>query len=260
MGISLTRKWTIMVRSIVALWCLVALGAPVSAAEITVSAAASLTNAFQDIAREFERANPGSKVLFNFGSSGQLVQQINRGAPVDAFASADQESMDRAEKGGAIERRSRFNFVRNEMVVVVPVTGGTAALSSLADLNAAAFARIAIGNPESVPAGRYAKLALEKAALWDSLKERMVNTQNVRQALDYVARGEADAGFVYATDARLLPARVMAAMKVDVPADILYPVAATRGGGNQRGGLAFVEFLKADAAQRILARYGFLKP
>ncbi|MBX9963836.1 MAG: molybdate ABC transporter substrate-binding protein [Burkholderiales bacterium] len=253
------RKGTAVVRSLVAMWLLWSCGMPAWAADITVSAAASLTNAFQDIGREFESANPGSKVLFNFGSSGQLVQQITRGAPVDAFAAADQESMDRAEKGGAIERGSRFNFVRNEMVVVVP-TGATTTVSNLADLGALAFTRIAIGNPESVPAGRYAKLALDKAGLWDALKERMVNTQNVRQALDYVARGEVDAGFVYASDARLLPARVKAAVKVDVPADILYPVAATRGGGNQRGGLAFVEFLKTETAQRILARYGFLKP
>ena len=251
---------TSFIRKCVLALCLVSAGAPSAwAADITVSAAASLTNAFQDIGREFEGANPGSKILFNFGSSGQLVQQITRGAPVDAFAAADQESMDRAEKGGAIERASRFNFVRNEMVVVVPADSAAGA-SGLADLKGSAFARIAIGNPDSVPAGRYAKLALDKGALWDALKEKMINTQNVRQALDYVARGEADAGFVYATDARLLPARVKVAFKVDVPANILYPVAATRGGGNQRGGLAFVEFLKTETAQRILARYGFLKP
>lgn len=251
---------TSFIRKCVLALCLVSAGAlPAWAADITVSAAASLTNAFQDIGREFEAANPGSKILFNFGSSGQLVQQITRGAPVDAFAAADQESMDRAERGGAIERASRFNFVRNEMVVVVPADSAAGA-SGLADLKGSAFARIAIGNPDSVPAGRYAKLALDKGALWDALKEKMINTQNVRQALDYVARGEADAGFVYATDARLLPARVKVAFKVDVPANILYPVAATRGGGNQRGGLAFVEFLKTETAQRILARYGFLKP
>lgn len=259
MNDSLPGKYATMVRTLCAVSLVCLAVAPVSAADITVSAAASLTNAFQDIGREFETANPGTKVLFNFGSSGQLVQQINRGAPVDAFAAADQESMDRAEKGGAIERGSRFNFVRNEMVVVVPF-GSSTELAAPAGLKAPAFARIAIGNPDSVPAGRYAKLALDKAGLWDALKDKMINTQNVRQALDYVVRGEADAGFVYTTDARLLPARVRTAIKVDVPADILYPAAATRGGGNQRGGLAFVEFLKTETAQRILARYGFLKP
>lgn len=232
---------------------------PAATAEITVSAAASLTNAFQDIAREFERSTPGAKVLLNFGSSGQLVQQITRGAPVDVLAAADQESMDRADAQGVIEQSTRFDFTRNELVVVVPADGrwdGTA----LAGLKGEVFQRIAMGNPESVPAGRYARLALEKAGLWAELKARMINTQNVRQALDYVARGEADAGFVYATDARVMPARVKVATKVDVPADILYPVAVVKGGGNQKGGMQLVAFLKTETAKGILARHGFLKP
>jgi len=246
-------------RSLAALLFAWMIAGSAGAADITVSAASSLTNAFQDIGREFEKANPDSKVLFNFGSSGQLVQQIVRGAPVDAFAAADQESMDRAEKQGAIERSSRFNFTRNAMVLVVPADG-TVTIANLGDLKAAAIGRIAMGNPDSVPAGKYAKIALDKAGLWDALKGRMVNTQNVRQALDYVARGEADAGFVYATDALVMPARVKVAARIEVPADILYPAAAIRGGGNQRGGFRFVEFLKTEAAQGILARYGFLKP
>jgi len=246
-------------RSLAALLFAWMIAGSAGAADITVSAASSLTNAFQDIGREFEKANPDSKVLFNFGSSGQLVQQIVRGAPVDAFAAADQESMDRAEKQGAIERSSRFNFTRNAMVLVVPADG-TVTIANLGDLKAAAIGRIAMGNPDSVPAGKYAKIALDKAGLWDALKGRMVNTQNVRQALDYVARGEADAGFVYATDALVMPARVKVAARIEVPADILYPAAAIRGGGNQRGGFQFVEFLKTEAAQGILARYGFLKP
>lgn len=246
-------------RKLLTLLCAWLAAGTACAGDITVSAAASLTNAFQDIGREFEAANPGSKVLFNFGASGQLVQQIVRGAPVDAFAAADQESMDRAEKQGAVERSTRFNFTRNNLVLVVPADS-TVAIANLGDLNAAAIGRIAIGNPDSVPAGKYAKLALDKAGLWDALKGRMVNTQNVRQALDYVARGEADAGFVYATDALVMPARVKVAARIEVPAEILYPVAAIRGGGNQRGGIQFVAFLKSETAQRILARHGFLKP
>lgn len=246
-------------RKLLTLLCAWLAAGTACAGDITVSAAASLTNAFQDIGREFEAANPGSKVLFNFGASGQLVQQIVRGAPVDAFAAADQESMDRAEKQGAVERSTRFNFTRNNLVLVVPADS-TVAIANLGDLKAAAIGRIAMGNPDSVPAGKYAKLALDKAGLWESLKERMVNTQNVRQALDYVARGEADAGFVYATDALVMPARVKVAARIEVPAEILYPVAAIRGGGNQRGGIQFVAFLKSEMAQRILARHGFLKP
>lgn len=234
-------------------------GAIAQAADITVSAAASLTNAFQEIGREFEKSNGGARVLFNFGASGQLVQQIVRGAPVDAFAAADQESMDRAEKGGPIERSTRFNFTRNEMVLIATASNPHG-LAAIADLANGRVELIAIGNPDSVPAGKYAKLGLEKLSLWDKLKAKFVNTQNVRQALDYVSRGEADAAFVYATDAMILPGRVKVIAKLDVPADILYPAAVVRGGGNQKGGAEFVAFLKSEKAQAILAKFGFLKP
>ena len=229
------------------------------AADITVSAAASLTNAFQEIGREFEKANPGERVLFNFGASGQLLQQIVRGAPVDAFVAADQESMDRAQQQNLIDRASRFDFTRNRLVLAVPA-GSPVSIASVEDLRREEVKRIAIGNPESVPAGKYAKLALDKAGLWEPLKAKFINTQNVRQALDYVARGETDAAFVYLTDAQIMPARVRVAAPVEVPADILYPVAAVKGGGNARGGAAFVAFLKTEAPRRILAKYGFLEP
>lgn len=231
----------------------------VQAADITVSAAASLTNAFQEIGREFERLNPGERVLFNFGASGQLLQQIARGAPVDAFAAADQQSMDRAQQQNLIDRASRFDFTRNRLVLAVPVDS-SATVASVEDLRRDAIKRVAVGNPESVPAGTYAKLALDRAGLWDVLKPKLINTQNVRQALDYVARGETDAAFVYLTDAQTMPARVRVAAPVDVPADILYPVAAVKGGGNARGGARFAAFLKTEPARRILAKYGFLAP
>lgn len=229
------------------------------AADITVSAAASLTNAFQEIGREFEKAHPGDRVLFNFGSSGQLVQQIVRGAPVDVFASADQESMNKAEKDGAIDRGSRFDFARNVLVLIVPVDSRLV-LREIRDAAQSGVAKIAIGNPDSVPAGRYAKAALEKAGLWSVLQDRFVNTVNVRQALDYVARGEVDAGFVYASDAQLVSGRVKSVLQVDVPQPILYPVAVVRGGGNQRGGAAFAAYLKSAVAADILARFGFRRP
>jgi molybdate transport system substrate-binding protein len=246
---------------LVALTFLLASVAPgtARAADITVSAAASLTNAFQEIGREFEKANPGERVLFNFGASGQLLQQIARGAPVDAFAAADQESMDRAQQQNLIDRPSRFDFTRNRLVLAVPA-GSALPVGSLQDLQRDEVQRIAIGNPESVPAGKYAKLALDKARLWEALKPKLINTQNVRQALDYVARGETDAAFVYLTDAQIMPARVRVAAPVDVPADILYPAAAVKGGGNARGGAQFVAFLKSQPARRILAKYGFLEP
>jgi molybdate transport system substrate-binding protein len=229
------------------------------AGDIIVSAGASLTNAFQEIGRAFELANPGERVLFNFGASGSLVTQIIRGAPVDAFAAADQDTMDKAQAAGALDRATRFNFVRNQLVIAVPIDS-TLGIAGPQDLLKAGVARVAMGNPESVPAGRYAKLALEKAGLWEAVKARAINTVNVRQALDYVSRAEADAGFVYLTDAMIMPKRVKVASRVDVPEEILYPVAAVRGGGNYAGGKAFVQFLRTPPAVAILEKYGFGRP
>lgn len=229
------------------------------AADVTVSAASSLTNAFQEIARLFERDHPGTRVLLNFGASGQLAQQIIRGAPVDVFAAADEESMDRVAREGALDRASRRDFARNTMVLVVPADS-TATLAAITDLRQPAVQRIAMGNPDSVPAGRYARLALEKAALWPALKERVVQTVNVRQALDYVGRGEADAAFVYATDVAAAFGRVRVAAAVDVPVPIRYPAALVRGGGNRKAGTAFLDYLASPPARAVLGRLGFLNP
>jgi len=229
------------------------------AVDVTVSAAASLRDAFTEIAREFERANPQHKVLLNLGASGQLLQQISRGAPVDVFASADQDTMDRAQTQNLVFRETRVNFTRNALVLSVPIAATTVP-TTLADLTTGDFARIAIGNPDSVPAGRYAKSALDKAKLWDTLKPRLVNTQNVRQALDYVARREADAGFVYLTDAVLMPERIRVAFTVPLDADVLYPIAVVKGGGAADVGRAFVKFVVSDKAQAILTRFRFAKP
>ena len=128
-------------------------GAGAMAADLIVSAASSLTNAFTDIGHEFERAHPDTKVVFNFAGSGQLLQQIAKGAPVAVFASADQETMDKAQADGLLEAGTRADFVRNFLVVVVPADS-TVVLASLNDLAKSEIRHIAIGNPESVPVGR----------------------------------------------------------------------------------------------------------
>ena len=230
-----------------------------TAADIIVSAAASLTNAFTDIGKEYEKASAGQKVNFNFAGSGALLQQIARGAPVDVFASADQETMDRAAKQNLIVRATRFDFVRNTLVVVAP-KGAKSIPRSLEDLKNASVGRLAISNPESVPAGRYAREALETAGLWGPAKTKSLNTQNVRQSLDYVARGEADVGFVYGTDAMLMADKVEVLFEVPTGTPILYPIAAVKGNGNEYLAVKFIDYVRSDAGQRILARYGFRKP
>jgi len=230
-----------------------------AAADLTVSAASSLTNAFTEIAGSYEKANPGTRVLLNFGSSGSLLQQISRGAPVDVFASADLETMDRAQKQNLLVQDTRSNFVANKLVVVVP-SDSIKRMQSLADLNAAELVRLGIGTPESVPAGRYAKQALEAAGLWDVLSSRYVFGQNVRQVLDYVARGEVDAGFVYATDAAVMKDRVTVVLEVKTSQPILYPIAAVKGGGHENAARRFIDFVKSEPGQQVLAKFGFSKP
>lgn len=166
------------------------------AAGITVSAAASLTNALREIGLLFEQAHPGHKVLFNFGASGALLQQIARGAPVDVFVSADPQRMDEAQRQNLIVPALRRDFASNRLVLIVPATAGEAP-AALADLARPAYARIAIGLPASVPVGSYTQGVLVAAGLWHAIEPKMIGAHNVRQALDYVARGEVDAGFVY---------------------------------------------------------------
>ncbi|HEV8262070.1 MAG TPA: molybdate ABC transporter substrate-binding protein [Burkholderiales bacterium] len=234
-------------------------GASAPAAELLVSAAASLTNAFTHIGQEFEQRHPATKVLFNFGGSGQLLQQIAKGAPVDIFASADQETMNRASKESLVEDNTRFDFARNALVVVVP-SDSVLRFDSLRQLTGRDVRHIAVGNPDSVPVGRYSKAALLAAGVWDALRGRIVNTQNVRQSLDYVARGEVDAAFVYRTDAAILPDKVRIMMDVPTNEPILYPIAVVKSSNNKSAAREFVVYLRSGAARKILVKYGFGGP
>jgi len=229
------------------------------ATDLTVSAAASLTNAFKELGPAFEAQNPGTTVVFNFAASDALLAQIAKGAPADVFASADQEVMDRADAQKVLVAGTRRNFVGNSLVMIVP--GDSAlGLKGPADLQRAEVKRVAIGNPASVPVGRYTKASLEAAKLWAAVEPKAVLAQSVRQALDYVARGEVEAGFVYSTDAAIMKdkVKVVAMMPTDTP--ITYPVAAVSGSPNPEAARKFVDFLVTPAVQAVLARHGFGKP
>lgn len=240
--------------------CAIAIaGSLAHAGEITVSAASSLTNAFKDIAQRYEAQHPGSKVLLNFGASGALLQQMARGAPVDVFASADQETMDAAVKQKLVAPGDRQNFARNTLVLIVPVDG-EAPITRLEDLGLPAVQNVAIGNPASVPVGRYAQRALETAGLWPAVSGKAINTENVRQSLDYVARGEVDAGFVYTTDAMVMMDKVNVALTVPLDIEITYPMAKTTDSTNAEEAGRFIAFVLSPAGQAILQRHGFQKP
>lgn len=225
------------------------------AEDITVSAAASLTNAFKEVAEIFEQAHPEHSVQLNFAGSGVLLQQIARGAPVDVFASADQATMDQAEEQKLLTDGSRRDFVSNSLVLITPVKGKS--VQQLDDLLQPEFTRLAVSNPESVPVGRYSREVLTGLQLWEPLQDKVIQTQNVRQSLDYVARNEVDAGFVYGTDAALMADKVKVQLTVPTPTPVRYPVAITAEGAQKPTSTLFLDFLFTEPSQEILGRYGF---
>src|SRR3546814_700098 len=151
--------------------------AQASASDMLVGAAASLTNAFGELAAEFQKAHPDIKVLMSFAGSDAVAAQLIQGAPMDVFASADQKAMDKAVAEGSIQADTRHDFVRNEVVLIVPADDPNN-IKSVADLKSANIKRIALGNPATVPVGRYTKGSLESMGEWDTVKKNEVLGQN----------------------------------------------------------------------------------
>lgn len=230
-------------------------GALVQATDLTISAAASLTDAFRDVARSLEEQHPNLKVRLNFAASGTLLQQIARGAPVDLFATADEATLERAEQQQLLVANSGKIFAHNSLVLAVPANSELP-LNDISGLANPAVLRIALGNSTYVPAGRYGKQALETADLWHAVSDRIIPTQNVRQALDYVARNEVEAAFVYATDARVMSDKLSVfAVPLDEP--ISYPIAIVKGTANMDEAELFIRYLLSSPGRAILARHGF---
>jgi molybdate transport system substrate-binding protein len=233
---------------------LLALASPVSADELNLFAASSLTEAVQDIASRFEKTT-GHKVVFNFAGSNDLARQIKAGAPADVFFSADAAQMDSLVAAGLVRAQDRKDVLSNALVVVVPV-GAAKRVSSAADLEG--LRRVALADPQAVPAGVYARRWLEAAGHWAALKDRVVPALNVRAALAAVESGDVDAGIVYRTDAAL-SRKVEIAFVVprDETPPIVYtvaPVAASKKAGTSD----LVRALTSPAAREIYARHGFL--
>jgi molybdate transport system substrate-binding protein len=242
---------------------LVVLPVPVAAPaqEMTVSAAISMKEAVETLGRQFNQARPGVTLRYNFGSSGELQKQIEAGAPVDLFISAAQRQMDELQQKGLIVNATRKVFARNVLTVIKPATSKLD-ITKPADLVEARVQRIVIGNPKTVPVGQYSEESLKALGLWNRLQPKLVLAENVRQALDYVARGEVEAGFVYTTDAAVRPGAVVEAFR---PADdtyrpVLYPVAVVKDGRQPALAQRFIDLLVSADGQAVLSRLGFQPP
>jgi molybdate transport system substrate-binding protein len=245
--------------AVVAAWLALGAAVPALAQQLTVSAAASLTDALREIAPRFEATRPGVTLRMNFAASGVLLQQVLHGAPVDVFVSADEDTVARGVEQKVLDAASRRVFAANSLVLIRPLQGGPE-LSKLSDLARPEVRRIAIGKPASAPVGRYAQQALVAAGLWQPLQPRLVPADTPRQVLDYVARGEVDAGFVYRTDAALMADKVQVVAVVVGHAPIQYPAVVVSDSRHPALAAAFVHFLTTPAAQDVLQRRGFGRP
>jgi len=252
------RKWS---RSVLVLLLPVILcfaPAPAAADDIVVFAAASLTNALGEIARGYEPAAK-DKVSLSFASSSTLAKQIKNGAPANVFISADLDWMDYLEKLKLIAPGSRSDLLGNHLVLIAPkdsdVTVSLAAGVDLVPLLKGGL--MATGDPDHVPAGKYAKVALQKLGAWEAVSGRIARADSVRAALALVERGEAPLGIVYATDAAVAPkVRVAAVFPEDLHPPVTYPAALVQGRATPAAA-RFLDHLKTDAARDVFRKYGF---
>ena len=228
--------------------------------EMLVSAAASLKDAFQEIGQLHEERT-GERVRFNFAASGVLQKQIEAGSPADVFASAGAKQMDEVEAKGLLDPGSRHDFARNTLVLITPA-GAANNIKSFADLARPEVGRVAVGNPKTVPAGEYTRQLLANGRLLAQLESRLILAEDVRQVLDYVRRGEVDAGIVYASDVGVAGDQVTVAARAaeELHEPITYPIAVIKGSRNREAAVRFVELVRSAEGQRILNKYGFLSP
>ncbi len=227
------------------------------AAFVTVSAAISLKDAFNEIA-ELYKSRTGATINFNFGASGALQKQIETGAPVDVFASAGEKQINELADKNLIDAETRRNFARNELVLIVPADSKTN-IAAINDLSKPEIQKIAVGNPKTVPAGQYTDEAFEKLNLKTSVQPKLIFAEDVRQVLDYVQRGEVDAGIVYSSDAQIAQGKIRVAAKIseDAHQPILYPIAVVKDARQKQLARAFIDLVSSAEGQKILQKYGF---
>jgi len=233
---------------------LLVVASPIAAEEVAVHAAASLTDCLEELAQGFEKGT-GHKVVFNLGGSNDLARQIKAGAPADVFFSADKAQMDGLEAAGLVRAQDRVDVLSNVLVAVVPAAS-TARLNGPGDLQK--VSRLALADPQAVPAGVYARSWLESIGLWDELEDKVVPTLNVRAALSAVESENADAGIVYRTDAAISK-RVKVAFEVprDQGPAIVYPLAPLAG-SKKPATAELIRYLTSAAAREVYGRYGFV--
>lgn len=224
---------------------------------LLVAAAASLQNALEEIDPLFESAYSGIAVSYNFAASGPLQQQIEQGAPVDLFISAAARQMDALQEKNLIVANTRQNLLTNNLVLIVP-SNSTLGLTSFRQLTNANVRRISIGEPRSVPVGQYAEELLKNLNIWEQIQPKFVYGNSVRNVLASVESGNADAGIVYTTDAKIsAQVKQVATAPSNLHSPIIYPMAVVAASRNQTAARTYAQFLQSQQAQAVFQKYGF---
>jgi len=225
--------------------------------ELTISAAASLNEVLTEIETLYEEEHSQINLLVNFGGSGSLQQQIIQGAPVDLFFSAAEDKYDELLERNLIDSSYSSDLLGNELVLVTPLNT-SAEITDLPDLVSDEINRIAIGTPETVPAGQYAKQTLQKLELWEELSAKLIPTKDVRQVLSYVETENVDAGIVYRTDALLSDkVKLIVTVNQSLHDPIILPVGIVQRTKHKEEAIDFFEYLHSETATDIFEKYGF---
>ncbi|MDA1475982.1 molybdate ABC transporter substrate-binding protein [Bacillus changyiensis] len=226
--------------------------------QLTVSAAASLKDVLTELASKYEKEHGNVKIRFNFGSSGALQQQIEQGAPVDLFFSASEDKFNKLVDNDFISQNNSVKLLKNDLVLIVPK--GKTDIKSFKDLSKDSVEKLAIGIPESVPAGKYAKETLSNLHLWNQVQSKFVYGKDVRQVLSYIETNNADAGFVYQTDALASDQiEIVDIAKNNLHSPIIYPLGIVKNTKHRRQSDELYQFLHSDQAIEAMEKYGFKK-
>jgi molybdate transport system substrate-binding protein len=226
---------------------------------LIVSAAASLKDILEEIKPLYQQSKPNVKISYNFGSSGALQQQIEQGAPADIFISAAKKQVDALEQKGLLVAGTRNIIAKNRLVLVVPKN--SVGITSFYSLQDAKVKKIALGEPRSVPAGQYAQQVLEKLKIWNQVKPKLVFANNVRQVLASVETGNAEAGLVYITDAKISnKVKIIVAADEKYHSAIIYPLAVVKRSKNLAAAKEFSQFLSSEQTKTVFKKYGFIMP
>lgn len=229
--------------------------------QLIVSAAASLKTVMEEIKPIYEQNYPGTEIIYNFASSGSLQRQIEQGAPVDVFISAAKNKMDDLEKQDLLLTETRQDLLTNQIVLITPTNNNKnqPKLKDFKDLTTQQIDKIALGEPSSVPAGKYAQEVLNSLGIADPVNDRAIYAKDVRQIVNYVATGNVDAGIVYRTDAQVADnVEIVAIAPETSHSPVIYPIAAMKDSTRPKPAIELIEFLTNPETRAVFKEYGFL--